>query len=386
GLLATLAGVASRRPGPVAVAGTAALLLLAVPFLVGANLADSDARALPRSMEARQVYDVLSRDFEAGRAAPVVVVVEADPATLTVRNLMNRLNRLPQVLRVQVRPDVPATSTVLDLTPRGATAGPPSRDLVRAVRELPVPARVLVGGPAAEAVDYGASVLARLPVAAAVLLLVTAVLLFGLTGSLVVPVKALVLAGLTLLATLGALVVVFQWGLGAALLGVDSWGGLDLTTPVLLFVFVFGLSMDYEVFLLSRIKEEWDRLAGLRTAAARAEAGRRAVLVAVTRTGPVVTLAAGCLCVVFLGFLLGGLTAVKEIGFGMVVAVLLDVTVVRGLLLPAFLALFGEWNWWAPGPLRRWHARWSARGADRSAPPEPAGDPTGARPTPGRWR
>jgi RND superfamily putative drug exporter len=193
-----------------------------------------------------------------------------------------------------------------------------------------------------------------------VLLATTRILLFGLTGSVVVPVEALVLNGLTLLAALGAVVVVFQWGFGAALLGVEPWGGIDLTTPVLLFVFVFGLSMDYEVFLLARIKEEWDRWSGLRTAAARTVAGRRAVLAGVTRTGPVLTVAAGCLCVVFLGFLLGELTAVKEIGLGMVVAVLLDVTVVRGLLLPAVMGLLGEWNWWAPAPLRRLHARWSA--------------------------
>jgi RND superfamily putative drug exporter len=369
GLLGRLAGYAQRRPGPVAIGGTAGLLLLAAPFVLGVNLANSDARALPRSMEARQVYDVLSRDFEAGRAAPVVVVVEADPATATVRDLMNRLNRLPQVIRTQVRPDVPGTTTVLDLTARGTTGGPESRDLVRAVRALDVPAGLLVGGPAAELVDYGSSVSTRLPVALTVLLATTGILLFGLTGSVVVPVKALVLNGLTLLAALGALVVVFQWGFGASLLGVEPWGGIDLTTPVLLFVFVFGLSMDYEVFLLARIMQEWDRWSGLRTRAARAAAGNRAVLAGVTRTGPVLTAAAGCICVVFLGFLLGELTAVKEIGFGMVVAVLLDVTVVRGLLLPAVMSLLGEWNWWAPAPLRRLHARWSVGRRELAVPP-----------------
>jgi putative drug exporter of the RND superfamily len=130
----------------------------------------------------------------------------------------------------------------------------------------------------------------------------------------------------------------FQWGLVF-----DSWGGLDLTTPVLLFVFVFGLSMDYEVFLLARIKEEWDGGAG----------NEQAVLRGITRTGPVVTSAALCIGVVFLGFLLGHLTAVKEIGAGLAFAVLLDVTVVRGLLLPAVMTLLGRWNWWAPAARRR---------------------------------
>jgi putative drug exporter of the RND superfamily len=160
----------------------------------------------------------------------------------------------------------------------------------------------------------------------------------------VVPVKALVMNMVTLAATMGVLVAVFQWGWGAGVLGFDPWGALDLTTPLLLFVFAFGLSMDYEVFLLARIKEEWDR----RTVTDRA-AGDRAVLAGITATGPVVTTAALAIGVVFLGFVLGDLVAVKEIGVGMAVAVLLDVTVVRGLLLPATMSLLGRWNWWRPG-------------------------------------
>jgi putative drug exporter of the RND superfamily len=373
GLLARLARFAQSRPGPVVAVVCAGLLLLALPFVFGANLANSDARALPRGMEARQVHDVLLRDFEAGRAQPVVVVVSADPATAEVRDLLNQLNRLPNLIRMQPRPDVPGKALVIDLTPKGATAGPESRELVRAVRALNSPVPLLVGGPAAELVDYRSSVAQRLPLAGLVLLLVTAVLLFALTGSVVIPVKALLMNALTLLATLGILVVVFQWGVGAALLGVESWGAIDLTTPILLFVFVYGLSMDYEVFLLARIREEWLRSSGQRTAAGRAAAGDRAVLVGISRTGPVVTAAAFCIVIVFLGFLLGQLTAVKEIGFGMTVAVILDVTVVRGLLLPAVMSLLGEWNWWAPGPLRRLHERWSAgRTAVSPAVPVPA--------------
>ncbi|MGI5146420.1 MMPL family transporter [Plantactinospora sp. CA-294935] len=376
GLLGRLAEYAQRRPGPVAFGVSAGLLLLALPFLAGANLANSDARTLPRSMEARQVHDVLLRDFEAGRAAPVTVVVEADPASAEVRDLMNQLNTLPQVIRMQPRPDVPGPAVVIDLTPHGATSGPESRELVRAVRALDQPLPLLVGGPAAELVDYRASVTQRLPYAVLVLLLVTTGLLFVLTGSLVIPVKALVMNVLTLLATLGVLVVVFQWGVGAALIGVESWGAIDLTTPVLLFVFVFGLSMDYEVFLLARIREEWRRWSGLRTPAARTRAGQRAVLAGITRTGPVVTSAAVCITIVFLGFLLGDLTAVKEIGLGMAVAVLLDVTVVRGLLMPALMSLLGEWNWWAPAPLRRLHQRLSG---DRDLP---VGTPVPPAPVP----
>jgi RND superfamily putative drug exporter len=205
---------------------------------------------------------------------------------------------------------------------------------------------VLVAGPAAELDDAKRSVAARLPAALAIIVVATGALLFALTRSVVVPVKAIVLNLLTLLATMGVLVAVFQWGWGAGALGFEPWGALDLTTPLLLFVFAFGLSMDYEVFLLARIKEEWDRRTGTDRAA-----NDRAVLAGITATGPVVTTAALAIGIVFLGFVLGELVAVKEIGVGMAVAVLLDVTVVRGLLLPATMSLLGRWNWWRPGPV-----------------------------------
>ncbi|MFF5082071.1 MMPL family transporter [Actinoplanes sp. NPDC000266] len=333
-LLPRLAAFAQERPGPVALAVTAALLVLSLPFVFGVNLENSDARALPATSEDRRLQETVSRDFSAGQADPVVVVVDADPAGAPVRDFLDRVNALDGVLRVQPRPDITAAA-VIDVTPEGGTADGLSRDVVRAIRALDPPFPMLVGGAAAELVDYRDSVAGRFPVALLIVLLSTAVLLFVLTGSVVIPLKALVMNALTLLATLGTLVVVFQWGIGDALLGFESWGAIDVTTPVLLFVFIFGLSMDYEVFLLARIKEEGDVRAGI------------------VKSGPVVTAAALGIGVVFLGFLLGDLIAVKEIGFAMAVALLLDVTVVRGLLLPALMTLLGEWNWWAPAPLRR---------------------------------
>ncbi|MFC7530233.1 MMPL family transporter [Actinoplanes sp. GCM10030250] len=354
GLLARLAVFAQGRPGPVALAVTAALLVLSLPFLLAVNLENSGAHALPASAEARKLQEAVQRDFNGGQADPIVVVVDAAPSA---RDFMNALNTLDGVLRVQPRPDIAAPAAVIDVTPEGETAGQTSRDVVRAIRALDPPFPVLVGGAAAELVDYRDSVAGRFPIALLVVMLSTAVLLFVLTGSLVIPVKALLMNALTLLATLGLLVVVFQWGIGDTLLGFDSWGAIDVTTPVLLFVFIFGLSMDYEVFLLARIKEEWDRRDPTHPSTS---AGNRAVRIGIEKSGPVVTAAALCIGVVFLGFLLGDLIAVKEIGFAMAVALLLDVTVVRGLLLPALMSLLGEWNWWAPAPLHRLHERWFA--------------------------
>jgi putative drug exporter of the RND superfamily len=297
---------------------------------------------------------VLQRDFGAGRAAPVVVLAGLDPSEPAIRDLLNDLLAMPQVQQAQPRIDLPLGVTVIDVIPYGETGGPESRELVRAVRAMRGATPLLVTGPAAEVVDHADSVGRRLPLAIGLLLVATMALLFVLTGSVVIPVKALVLNALTLLATLGVLVVVFQWGWGGPVLGFDSWGALDITTPVFLFVFLFGLTMDYEVFLLSRIKEEHDR-----------GAGAAAVVRGIVASGPVVTAAAACITIVFLGFVLGELVAVKEIGVGMVVAIALDVTVVRGLLLPAVMSLLGGWNWWSPKPLRRLHARYFGRAQER---------------------
>ncbi|MEU7865610.1 efflux RND transporter permease subunit [Dactylosporangium sp. NPDC049140] len=343
GLLPRLAARAQRDPARVALLATVGLLVLAAPLL-GANLANSDARALPGSNEARQAYDVMESKFLNDAPPPVSVLLQAGPERADVRDLMNRIAaQLPgELLRQDVRSDVPAGWTILDLTPKGKVGDRPGYDLVRAIRAMPTPFAKWVTGPAAEVVDYRDSIAGRLPGAALVVLLVTVLLLFALTGSLVIPLKAVLMNLLTLAATLGVMVVLFQWGWGQVPLFFDSWGGLDLTTPVLLFVFIFGLSMDYEVFLLARIKEEYD----LRPDT------ERAVLRGITHSGPVVTAAAVCIGIVFLGFAAGGLVAVKEIGVGMAVAILIDVTVVRGLLLPAFMGLLDRANWWPRGPVK----------------------------------
>ncbi|MCP2326102.1 RND superfamily putative drug exporter [Hamadaea flava] len=322
-ILTRLAAVAQKGPESVAFASTALLIILTLPF-VAADLWNTDARGLPSGVEARQAYEVYLRDFQRDQADAVTVVVDTGSGGAAMRDYLDRLNRLPGVGRLQLRLEMPPEATVVDLTPVSSGQGPA---VVRAVREVPAPANSLVGGPAAELADYQDSVTGHFPVVLIVLLAATGALLFLLTRSIVIPVKAVLLNLLTLGASLGVLAVVFG-------------GRLDATTPVLLFVFIFGLTTDYEVFLLARITEEH------RSGYATDEAVRRGI----ARTGPVVTLAGLSLILVFLGFVLGGLSAVREIGVGMAVAIALDVTVVRGLLLPAVMTLLGRWNWWPGDP------------------------------------
>ena len=234
------------------------------------------------------------------------------------RDFLNALNRIASVSRLDIRPDVPAGTMIIDLTPKDAADGASLVREVRGVRADRQSVKTLVTGEAAKVADYQASVGQRLPYAIALVVLVMMILLFALTRSVVVPVKAVLLAALTFVATLGILVAIFQWGWGELILRFESWGALDLTTPLLLFVFIFGLSMDYEVFLLARIREEYDTAP--RRAATGVSANDRAVLAGIGRSGPVVTAAAVCITIVFLGFAVGGLIPLKEIGVGMAVA------------------------------------------------------------------
>ncbi|WP_020522749.1 MMPL family transporter [Catelliglobosispora koreensis] len=320
-LLPRLASYALGRPGPVAFGAVVVLLLLSLPFL-GVNVRGTDARILPAASEARQVYEEVLNTFRHGRPEPVVVIVERDATGAEMRDYLNKLNQLDGVALMEPRIEMPPNVTVIDLIPDSEAV---AQDVVRAARAVPVNASVLVGGTAAETVDYRDSVLGKLPLVLAVLFAVMLGLLFLLTGSLIIPVKAFLLNLLPLAASLGVLTLVF--------------GTLDMTTPVLLFVFIFGLSMDYEVFLLARITEAYRST----------KDNDGAILKGIVGTGPVVTAAAACLVVVFLGFLLGELAPVKEIGLGMAVALIIDVTIVRGLLLPSVMKLLGGWNWWPGG-------------------------------------
>jgi RND superfamily putative drug exporter len=348
-----------QRFAPAIVVLVAALLvLLALPFR-HARLENSGLESLPRSSESRQLFETVQDRFQGGGTDPVVVVVESAPGNPVVADYLRRIGELPGVSRAATRQGTPPQVTVLDVIPDGTSEGPVATRLVERIQALERPVAAGVTGPAAFLVDYRDSLASRLPYALGLIGLATFALLFMMTGSVVVPVKAIVMNVLSLGASFGALVWVFQEGHLSGVLGFDSPGMVDITIPVLIFVFAFGLSMDYEVFLLSRIKEAWDQTGD----------NDRAVALGLQRTGRIVTSAAALIVVVFLGFAAGELLTIKEVGLGMAIAVVLDATVVRMLLVPATMKLMGRWNWWAPPALRRFHDRYGLAEQRPSPPP-----------------
>ncbi|MDF2741147.1 MAG: hypothetical protein K0S88_2515 [Actinomycetia bacterium] len=359
GVFYRLSRLVQRFAPAIVVVVAALLILLALPFR-HARLENSGLESLPRSSESRQLFETVDDRFQDGGTDPVVVVVESAPGNPLVADYLRRVEGLGGVVRVEPRQGTPPQITVLDVVPEGTSEGPVATRLVERIRALERPVAAGVTGPAAFLVDYRDSLTSRLPYALALIGLATFALLFLMTGSVVVPVKAIVMCILSLGASFGALVWVFQDGHLSGLLGFDSPGMVDITVPVLIFVFAFGLSMDYEVFLLSRIKEAWDQTGD----------NDLAVALGLQRTGRIVTSAAALIVVVFLGFAAGELLTIKEVGLGMAIAVVLDATVVRMLLVPATMKLMGRWNWWAPPALRRLHDRWGL--VERGPAPEPA--------------
>ncbi len=353
GAFARIARVIQRRPVPVVALAGAGLVVLALPF-TGARFDDTGVRSLPRSSETRQVAEAIDTRFSAVTAEPLEVIADAAPADPATVAWLDEVRTLPGVVAATVDEDASrAAVTVVDVHAAGRTNGPEAQRLVSTVRDLHAPFPVAVGGDPAEIVDLRHAVASRLPLAVGVIVIATFVLLFLMTGSVVVPVKAIVMNVLSLGATFGALVWVFQDGHLAGLLGFDPPGSLDLLMPVIVFVFAFGLSMDYEVFLLSRIREVWEATGD----------NDRAVAEGLQRSGRIITSAGLLIVIVFAGFAAGEIVALKQLGLGLALAVIVDVTVVRSLLVPATMKLMGRWNWWAPAPLARLHRRVGLREA-----------------------
>ena len=349
-----------RRPVAYVAVIVPLLLVAGLPFL-RVEFGGVDHRALPAGTESRVVTETLLADFPAGGTTTIDPVVTfgdgaidaADRQELT--GYVDRLAGLPGVRSAEVTAQSGGTALV---AVRHGYEGvsPEARRLVAEVRAVPAPdgAEVLVGGRAAELRDLLGSLASTLPWMGLFVVGVTLVLLFLAFGSVVLPVKAVVMNVLSLSASFGALVWIFQDGHLAGPLGFTSTGAIEATQPILMLAMAFGLSMDYEVFLLSRIREQWDRT-GDNTAS---------VALGLQKTGRIITSAALLLVVVIGAFSTSGIVFIKMIGVGMVIAILVDATLVRALLVPATMRLLGRWNWWAPAPMARWWERHGLRETD----------------------
>ncbi|MFG2000272.1 MMPL family transporter [Spirillospora sp. NPDC048911] len=357
GVFARIAHGVQRRPVLTMVATLGVMATLAGPVL-GMHISQGDPRMLPESTSTRQLWDKLAVHYpeRAQWAGRIQVLADAPAGNPDLARMRRAIEAMPGAADVD-EVKLNATQTVLLATPQGP-GEKPAEDAVKAIRDLPVPFKVEVTGDSARMVDYRAMLAGRIPWAAALMVLGTLVLLFAFTGSIVLPVKAVLTNVLSIGAALGIVVWVLQDGHFAGLLGTQGLGYINLTVPVLVGAIAFGLSVDYEVFLLSRIRERWLAGAGPRDSVAEG----------LQRTGGIVTAAALLIGVVFAGFVFGGFAPIKAIGLGLVLAIALDATIVRMLLVPATMTLLGHRNWWLPRPFRRVHDRVALAEA---ATPEP---------------
>jgi uncharacterized membrane protein YdfJ with MMPL/SSD domain len=355
-----------RRPVLYTVVVAGLLIALALPF-TRVQFGGIDVRVLPADQESRVVTETIERDFPTSAAGPIEAIVTLPDAAdspaggTALQSYVDAVADVPGVDGATVTGaagDTARVAVAYDEDPVAKAA----RDLVDDIRDVPAPegAQVLVGGQSAVFADLLQSLGALLPWMALMVVATTFVLLFLAFGSIVLPIKALVMNVLSLGASFGALVWIFQEGHLSGFLNFTPTGFVEATQPILVLAIVFGLSMDYEVFLMSRIREQYD-LTGDNTAA---------VATGLQRTGGIITSAALLLLVVIGAFSLSGITFIKMIGVAMLIAIVIDATVVRILLVPATMRLLGRANWYAPGPLRRLYARYGIRESD-GAPSEP---------------
>jgi len=368
GAWARLAHSVMRRPVVYLVAITIGLLALASPF-AGARWGSVDEHVLPASMPSRVAADLQAERFGGETSTANITVTGADQGELAAYvKALGGVDGVRGIQPLDAKSIDGQPISLLQVTWAGNGQSEASQQVVKDLRAVDPGdgATALVGGTTAQTVDLIDSIRSHLPWMALVVVAVMLVLLFVAFGSIVLPLKAIVMNAFSISASFGVVTWIFQEGHLSRLLGFTTPGYLDVTQPILMLAILFGLSMDYEVFLLSRVREEWDRT-GVNTTA---------VAAGLQRTGRIITSAALLLAVVIGGFATSGIVFLKMIGIGMLVAVLLDATVVRALLVPATMRLLGRANWYAPGPLRRW---WERHGHREGAVAPPA-DAEPARP------
>jgi len=347
-----LARAVMRRPGIVALGTAVVLIAIALPAL-RLQLTPADAHVLPASAQPRQVAEAITHDFAVDGSQTVTMVARggpgADHGAQAVAALAHRAQIAAGAQASLVGPPryLGRGTWEIEMLPRGVDGSAANQRLIHRLRAVASPPVLLVGGATAWFVDQKSAIAAKTPLALLILALVTGGFLFLMTGSLVLPFVALLMNLLTVAVGAGLLVLIFQDGHGSSLLGFAPIGGLEESNLVLLFVVAFALSTDYGVFLFGRIKEAHDD--GLST--------RDAVAYGVERTGRLITAAALLFCVAVGAFVTSDIFFVKQFGAGTALAVAIDATFVRALLVPALMGRLGESCWWAPKPLRRLHAR-----------------------------
>jgi uncharacterized membrane protein YdfJ with MMPL/SSD domain len=355
-----LSQLVQRRPAAIAVTTATFLIVLGIPFFTQVKFISVDARVLPSTTSARQVNDIVNADFPPNRTSPLDIVVGLPANSSALGHLEATIKRLPDVSAITPPQPAGPTTSLIVVAPDQGPLTDATKQLVHDVRALRVPYYLGVAGETAAYVDLEHSLAVHLPAVLGVVIATTVIILFLMTGSVILPIKAVIMNALGLSAMFGLLVLIFQDGNLQGLLDYRSLGALDATQPILLFVVGFGLATDYGVFLLSRIKEAHDGGAS----------DSESVSIGLERTGRVVTAAALLFAVALGAFSTSEIVFVKELGLGAVLAVLIDASIIRALLVPSLMQLLGPLNWWAPRPLRRLHDRIGLR---EGGPPALAG-------------
>ena len=379
GVFSRIARFALRFRVGVVGASVAALAVLALP-IASVQLANGDARSLPASSESHQAYTLGVDHFGTASTNPIQIVISGEPAARAA--FIQHIESLPGVAAASpssTSSTLTSGQTLVKLAPQGPDDSPAAQDLVRQIRAARGSLDVLVGGNAARVVDFQTMLGRGLPWAVLLVGLAILGLLFAFTGSLLIPLKTIVTTALSIGSALGITAWVYQDGHFAPLLGAQGVGALNMVTVPLVAAIAFGLAMDYEVFILGRIRERW--LEGGDTA--------DSITAGLQRSGRIVTSAALLIAIVFACFIAGGNAIIGQIGLGLTLAVLIDASLVRMLLVPATMALLGRAAWWAPGPLRRLHTRYGLseqvelqqRSVSVSVEAEQGGLPAPAEPT-----
>ncbi len=343
-----IAKLAMRRPLVVAL-GCTALLLAASSPLLGMKLTGPSAEAVPPSQPSYAVNRYIDENYSQGIAFAITVTVEgqATPAQLAV--LQRRIAAIDGIATGTPFIRASPRAAFANFTPAGPALDERSQDAVHEIRALDAPdaGELLVSGNTARFIDEKESLVEHLPLVGAIIAGTTLLLLFLLTGSVILPIKTLIMNLLTLGASLGVIVLAFQEGLLDGVFAYTGPAAIEVTSLAFLFAVTFALATDYAVLVMARIKEQHERGAS----------NEEAVAVGISRTGRVITAAAAAIAVVFLAFAVSKVFFMKQIAVAEAAAVIIDTTIVRALLVPALMGLFGAWNWWAPVPLRRLQAR-----------------------------